>query len=241
MSRQMAELIADKKYDRAEALRLPIFRILPHVCSRCAVDDSRSGPSRYSDSTALVLQHLYTLYITVSNRPLDYISAVEGLAPTLCRHQQPAVSNALESVRLEQQYIKTWHVDGEVEGKRISRDFKGKFFERYVDLDTFLGRPDRCTVTAECVVISPDERRAVLRLGFDHGLTAELNGCVVFGPKSRKIAVRDEYRVPLMLKAGENRLKLTVTDDTLAYGFFARLSAENGDFMRDVTIKNEGL
>jgi hypothetical protein len=33
-----------------------------------------------------------------------------------------------------------------------------------------------------------------------------------------------------------NRLKLTVTDDTLAYGFFARLSSENGEFMKDLLI-----
>ncbi len=241
LNRQMAELIADKKYDRAEALRLPIVRILPQICNRCAGEDSRRGHGRYSDSTALVLQHLYTLYITVSNRPLDYISAAETLAPTLCLHQQPVVSNALESVRLEQQYIKTWHIAGDVSGKRVSRHYTGKFFERYVDLDAILGQPDNGTVTAECTVGSPDERRIILRLGFDHALTVELNGRVVFGPKSKKIAVRDEYRVPLTLKAGENRLKLTVTDDTLAYGFFARLSAENGDFMRDVTIKNEGL
>jgi hypothetical protein len=53
---------------------------------------------------------------------------------------------------------------------------------------------------------------------------------------NRKIAVRDEYRVPLVLKAGENRLRLTVADDTLAYGFFARLSSEAGEFMKDVTV-----
>lgn len=236
LNRQMADLIADKKYDRAEALRLPIFRLLPHDCSQCAGDDSPSDHSRYRGSTALFLQNLYTLYITVSHRPLDYIVAAETLAPTLCRHQQPVVSNALESVRLEQQYIKTWHIAGDVAGKRVSLDYTGKFFERYVDLDAILGQPDACMVTAECTVVSPDERRVILRLGFDRTLIGELNGRVVFGPKSRKIAVRDEYRVPLTLKAGMNRLKLTVTDDTLAYGFFARLSSENGEFMKDLLI-----
>jgi hypothetical protein len=116
------------------------------------------------------------------------------------------------------------------------RDNAGKFFERYTDLDAMLDRPDHCTVTAECVVTSPEARRVVLRLGFDHSLTATMNGQVVFGPKSRKIAVRDEYRVPLTLKAGKNRLSLQVTDDILAYGFFARLSSEEGEFMRDIVI-----
>ncbi len=53
---------------------------------------------------------------------------------------------------------------------------------------------------------------------------------------SRKIAVRDEYAVAVVLKAGENRLRLTVTDDKLAYGFFARLSSPSGELMKDVTV-----
>jgi hypothetical protein len=232
----MSALLGDKKYDEAGALRLPIFRLLPRTCVRCAVPDTRSDRVDYEDPTATCLQNLYALCITVSNRPLDYIAHVEGLAPELCRHRQPVLADALESVRLEQQYIKTWHIAGAVGGKPVSRSYAGHFFERYVDLDALLGQPDRCAVTAECLVTSPDERKVVLRLGFDHALTAELNGRVVFGPKHRKIAVRDEYRVPLVLKAGENRLRLTVADDTLAYGFFARLSSEAGEFMKDVTV-----
>lgn len=237
LNQQLATLISDKHYDRAETLRDPIARLLPKVCSKCPVPAGvKDLYYNYQEPTSQYLQHLYTLYITATNRPLDYIAAAEELAPRLCRHQQPAVSNALESVRLEQQYIKTWHFAGDIGGKRVSRVYEGKFFERYVDLDAILGRPDDCTVTAECVVQSPDERKVVLRLGFDRTLTAELNGQVVFGPKSRKIAVRDEYKVPLVLKAGVNRLKLTVTDDTLAYGFFARLSSESGEFMKDLVI-----
>jgi hypothetical protein len=236
LNRQMSALLGDKKYDEAGALRLPIFRLLPRTCARCDVPDTRSDRVDYEDPTATCLQNLYALCITVSNRPLDYIAHVEGLAPALCRHRQPVLADALESVRLEQQYIKTWHIAGEVGGKPVSRSYAGQFFERYVDLDALLGQPDRCTVTAQCLATSPDERKVVLRLGFDHALTAELNGRVVFGPKHRKIAVRDEYRVPLVLKAGENRLKLTVADDTLAYGFFARLSSESGEYMKDVTV-----
>ena len=87
-----------------------------------------------------------------------------------------------------------------------------------------------------CVIGSPVEQPAVLRLGFDRTLTAEWNGQKILGPVSRKIAVRDEYSVPVTLKAGENRLRLTVADDTLAYGFFARLSSPAGALMKDVTV-----
>ena len=236
LNRQMTVLISQRKFDEVDRQRATICQLLPRTCLRCVVPDTGHEQTDYDDPTHTALHNFYTMTITVTNRPLDYITVVEALAPTLCRHRQAVVSNALESVRLEQQYIKTWHIAGEIDGKPVTRKYAGMFFERYVDLDALLGKPDHCTVTAECVVTSSDERRAVLRLGFDHTLTAELNGHVVFGPKSRKIAVRDEYRVPVQLKVGENRLRLTVTDDTLAYGFFARLSSESGEFMRDITV-----
>ena len=237
LNQQMSTLIDQKKYDAAAALQLPLFRLLPRTCIQCARPDVGETRIYYDDPTSVALQNLYRLTITVSNHPLEYIATAEGLAPNLCRHRQTVIKNALESVRLEQQYIKIWHIAGTIAGKAVTLDYTGKFFERYVNLDSLLGQPDHCTVTAECGLNSPDERKAVLRLGFDHTLTAELNGQIVFGPKSRKIAVRDEYKVPVTLKAGANQLKLTVTDDTLAYGFFSRLSDERGELMRDITVK----
>lgn len=236
LNRQMSALIGAKKYAEALALKPPIFQLLPKTCIRCPLPENESGTLHYDAALEQALGNLYKLNITITNRPLDYIAAVEELAPTLCRHCQPKITNALDSVRLEQQYIKTWRITGEVDGQQVTRDYTGKFFERYTDLDALLNRPDQCTAKAECVVTSPEARRVILRLGFDHTLTAKLNGQVVFGPITRKIAARDEYRVPLTLKAGKNRLSLQVTDDTLAYGFFARLSSEKGEFMRDIVI-----
>lgn len=236
LNRQMRELISKKSYHDAQARCPAVTHLLPRACIRCASDANSRDQAGYDDPTATFLQNLYAIHVTAFDHPLDFIAAAEGLASTLCKHRQPVVERALEPVRLEQQYIKTWHIAGALAGLPASRDYSGKFFERYVDLDSLLGRPDHCTVTAECVVTSPGERRAVLRLGFDHTLAAELNGSVIFAPKSRKIAMRDEFRIPVTLKAGENRLKLTVSDDTLAYGFFARLSSESGEFMRDLAI-----
>jgi hypothetical protein len=184
------------------------------------------------------MRHFHALYVDAWKKPEAYLAMVEAFAAKTCRHQQAAVEQTIESMRLEQQYVKTWHVTGTIGGAKVDRQYAGGFFERYVDLDKILGKPDRCTVTAECVIRSPTERQAVLRLGFDHTLTAELNGQTILGPISRKIPVRDEFPVPITLKAGENRLRLTVADDTLAYGFFARLSAPNGTWMRDVTVSH---
>ncbi len=236
LNRRMEKWLRDRNYAEAAALEAPSLRLLPHSCLRCATPSGDGSAHLYLDPLPPALHNLYALYVTASNRPLAYIALAEGLAGQLCLHQRRTIEQVLEPVRLEQQYIKTWRVAGQVDGKPVEQVYAGAFFERYVDLDKRLGQPDRCTVTATCVVTAPTERLALLRLGFDHTLTATWNGQAVFGPKSRKIAVRDEYRVPVTLKAGENRLRLTVADDTLAYGFFARLSDEAGALMRDVTV-----
>jgi tetratricopeptide (TPR) repeat protein len=237
LNRQLQQLMAEKKYDEAAKLQDPVLDLLPRICSRCTVPDDPARSTYDYDLTA-VLQQLRGLYVDAWKKPEAYLAMVEAFAAKTCRHQQAAVEQTIESMRLEQQYVKTWHVTGTIGGAKVDRQYAGGFFERYVDLDKILGKPDRCTVTAECVIRSPTERQAVLRLGFDHTLTAELNGQTILGQISRKIPVRDEFPVPITLKAGENRLRLTVTDDTLAYGFFARLSALDGTWMRDVTVSH---
>ncbi len=238
LNMQMQERLGKKRYAEAEEFAPRILSLLPVACAACAEPGENTEAKRYDyqDPVRRTMNNLHTLYVTGQDKPLAYISYAKELAARLCEHQRMAVEQELERVRFEQQYLKAWRITGDVAGRRVNQVYTGKFLERYVGLDSILGRPDRCTVTAACVVTSPQERPAVLWLGFDHALTVELNGTVVFGPKARKIAVRDEFRVPVVLQPGENRLRLTVTDDTLAYGFFARLSSEAGGLMEDVTI-----
>ncbi len=244
LNRQVDLLLDDKKTEAAEALFPRIRKLLPASCEACANPAGARPDHVYDSAVNGAMNNLYRLHLTMKNAPLGYITAAKEWAATLCPHQQKAVKQALESIRFEQQYLKQWQITllpppGSKPGTPAVKTvaYAGKFFDRYVDLDAVLGRPDHCTAAAECVIISPDERQAVLHLGFDHKLTAELNGAVVFGPKSRKIAVRDEFAFMITLHKGENRLKLTVSDDTLAYGFFARLSGTDGNFMEDVTVK----
>ncbi|MFA5203288.1 MAG: hypothetical protein WC708_02690 [Lentisphaeria bacterium] len=240
LNRQASVLLEERKMAGAEA-RLPRIRaLLPLACAGCAASSDRSDPASYDNPVSQAMQNLFTLYVEKKHDPLGYIAVAKTWAATLCPHQQKVVAHELEAVRFEQQYLKTWRIamvappPAAVPAKDVV--YQGQFFDRYVNLDAILGAPDHCTVTAECVITSPDVRPAVLRLGFDHRLTAELNGAVVFGPKARTIAVRDEFTVPVTLKKGENRLRLTVADDTLAYGFFARLSAPDGAFMEDLAV-----
>jgi hypothetical protein len=92
-------------------------------------------------------------------------------------------------------------------------------------------------VTAECVIVSVQAQSALIRLGFDHQLSATLNNTSIFEETTRKVAVRDEFTLPVSLKKGENHLKLIISDDTLSYGFFARLSDTQGNFMKNVRIQ----
>jgi hypothetical protein len=261
LNRQASVLLEERKVAGAEA-RLPRIRaLLPLACAGCAALSDKSDLSDMSDRSEMsentfydnpvsqAMQNLFTLYVEQKHDPLGYIAVAKAWAATLCPHQQTVVAHELEAVRFEQQYLKQWRItltvppSSSIRAKAELPDrqspgvvYTGGFFDRYVNLDAILGAPDHCTATAECVITSPDARPAVLRLGFDHRLTAELNGAVVFGPKARTIAVRDEFTVPVTLNQGENRLKLTVSDDTLAYGFFARLSAPDGTFMEDLAV-----
>lgn len=106
----------------------------------------------------------------------------------------------------------------------------------YVNLDALFGGVDACTCVATCIITSPEARDAVLWLGFDHELTVELNGQPLFGPRRCRLASRDEFQVRLPLKAGRNVLRLTVKDDRLSYGFYARLANAQGEFMPDVQV-----
>jgi ferredoxin len=236
LNRQAESVMDRKEYATVDPLFKRILDLLPHACVLC--DPTRNGSTTATrmgadGPVADSMQRLYRYYVTVLDDPVAYNALAENWSARLCPHQQVAMEQSLKPLRLELQYLKNWRITGL--GK--TRVYRGAFYDRYVDLDTIFGHPDRCTVTAECVIVVPSARDAVLRLGFDHRLKAELNGKEIFREKKRKIAVRDEFTVPVALLAGENRLKLSITDDKLAFGFFARLSDKDGLTMKDVDIR----
>jgi tetratricopeptide (TPR) repeat protein len=237
LNRQAEWALERKEYGTLDPLFKRILALLPHACVQCDSTGSDTAPSAarmtgdgpVSDS----MQRLHRYYVIVREDPVAYIALAEDWSARLCPHQQVAIEQSLKPLRLELQYLKAWRITG----LDKTQNYRGAFFDRYVDLDTILGHPDRCAVTAECLIVVPTARDAVLRLGFDHRLKAELNGKEIFREKKRKIAVRDEFTVPVALLAGENHLVLSITDDKLAYGFFARLSDKDGLTMKDADIR----
>lgn len=238
LNARLSNHVTNKKIEAAEALLPDIRLLLPRACPACerAAGGAHESEARWDSSASRSAGSLYWIYVRERKAPLKFIATTKEWAAGLCAHQRKEFEKALESVRFEQQYLKDWRVTGMINGKAVNHRYHGDFFQRYVDLDAMLGKPDRCEVAAECVILSPDERPAVLRLGFDNRLAAELNGKTLFGPKARTIAVRDEYTVRITLAKGGNRLRLLVADDTLGYGFYARLSACSGELMEDVTV-----
>ncbi|MBT7301090.1 MAG: hypothetical protein HN849_16335, partial [Victivallales bacterium] len=52
-----------------------------------------------------------------------------------------------------------------------------------------------------------------------------------------RIAVADEYRVPVALRAGENQLVLELQNRKLAWGFFLRIADTDGNPLEDLDIQ----
>ncbi|RJP94840.1 MAG: tetratricopeptide repeat protein [Desulfobacteraceae bacterium] len=235
---QALRLTDDKKRDQAAALFPRIRELLPGFCDACA-EKGMAESDCYGRNAAMsrVLHMLYHYYAETGNDPLGYLETAEAWAAPLCPHLREAVDQCLENFRFENQYIKTWRIASVAGIERLPINHSNPFYEWYINLDAILGQPDHCTVTAECVIVSEQAQRALIRLGFDHTLSAMLNNKTIFEEITRKVAVRDEFTVPVLLKKGENRLKLTISDDFLSYGFFARLSDDHGRFIKNVRIQ----
>ena len=99
----------------------------------------------------------------------------------------------------------------------------------YVDLNKVFGNPAAAGhVTAACMITAEQPANAVLHLGFDEELTVTWNGQTVFGPRRGRVALADEFTVPVRLQSGDNRLVLTLRNAKLGFGFFARLTTPEG-------------
>ena len=141
------------------------------------------------------------------------------------------VQRSLLEVELRLSQLNSWNVR-RIDAGATAQQKEIRLFDKasdgYIDLDAFFGGIDHCEIEAECSLSAPAETRVLLRLGFDRELRVELNGKPVFGPEKQRIARRDRHTVPLTLQPGENILKFYVKDDSLSFGFYARLTDLSG-------------
>lgn len=77
-------------------------------------------------------------------------------------------------------------------------------------------------------VVSPDDRKAHLRLGSDDGVKVWLNGAVVWTNQVSRGLMRDEDVVPIPLKGGANRLLFKVDQGVGAWELVVRITDTEG-------------
>lgn len=92
-----------------------------------------------------------------------------------------------------------------------------------VNLQEVFGKIDFNLVYAYTEVESASERAAVLAIGSNDGCKVWLNGEQVYDHASARGLVMDGDLVPVLLKAGKNRVLIKIEDQGNAWGFACRL------------------
>jgi hypothetical protein len=179
------------------------------------------------------LRRLYEA-LEIEDQLIPYLErAVADLMPDAERH---GWQREIRRLRREASYITTWDTFPVGNQTTTPGRISGRLFDRYVNLRTALDPGDGQTVGCQTTLVSPQDQDVVLHLGFDETVRVELNGTEVFRGQ-RRIAVADEYRVPVRLKEGKNTLSLTVGNRRLAHGFFLRVADSEGNPIEDLVTK----
>jgi PKD repeat protein len=99
----------------------------------------------------------------------------------------------------------------------------------YIDLDGLLIPNNYSIAYAHIYVESPRTQAVQLRIGSDDAVKVWLNGSLVHEKFVFRPAVKDEDITTVTLNAGWNRLLIKVLDGLAGWGFYARLTDNNGD------------
>ena len=142
--------------------------------------------------------------------------------------EQDAWQREIRRLEREASYLTHWLVSVDEDAATPPRRIAGTFSERYVNLRTALGAEDGKTARCRATIHSPQARDALLHFGFDETARLLLNGEEIFSGR-RRIAVCDEFAIPIRLRAGANRLEVLVGNRRLAWGFFLRIANPEGD------------
>jgi hypothetical protein len=121
--------------------------------------------------------------------------------------------------------------DGKIDGVL---DFTKIFTPTLPSPKTFGEGPEVRWVLAYALidVISPDDRKAFLRIGSDDGVKVWLNWQIVWTNQVQRPLRFDEDVVPIELKQGNNRLLFKVDQGTGAWGLIVRITDETGQSIK---------
>ncbi len=95
---------------------------------------------------------------------------------------------------------------------------------------------DWCVAYAFATVTSPDEREVQFRFDSDDQGKVWLNGTEVYAhTKSHSVEI-DRYTVPVTLKQGKNSILVKVCEEEEGWGFYLRITDQNGQAFDDLKV-----
>lgn len=123
-------------------------------------------------------------------------------------------------------------------GKNINwRPAKDEQLDGFVDFASINNRDVWSVAYAMIDVVSPDDREAQFRFSSDDGSKIWLNGDNVWTLNMHTPAYFDIRKVTVKLKKGNNRILVKVCNTVGDWGFFLRVTDENGDGMQDIRFQ----
>ncbi|MFQ5798501.1 MAG: tetratricopeptide repeat protein [Bacteroidota bacterium] len=107
-------------------------------------------------------------------------------------------------------------------------------YDGYVDLREVLKRSTWAVGYGVVYVNSPEKRVVQLRVGTDEAAKLWLNNELLWQNYRKQGARLDEHMVTVALRAGDNKLLIKVTNTDLDWGFYLRVTDENGEGYPDL-------
>ena len=128
----------------------------------------------------------------------------------------------------EQEIDLTKHYSGEGGAVHWFRFDPSLTYDGYHDLDARYAINDWVVAYAWTAFESPRAMDARLHLGSDDGIIAWFNGIRVVEADVYRAAEPEQHVVPVNIKPGRNEILLKVTEGILGWGFYFRLTDEQG-------------
>lgn len=120
-----------------------------------------------------------------------------------------------------------------VNGQISWRKFTDTVFDGFIDF----GKDINWSASyAVATVTSPDEREVQFRVGNDDQAKIWLNGNQIYTNTKVGWAIVDDNIFPVKLKAGKNTILIKLCNARLNWGFYLRITDNNGNLFNDLTF-----
>ncbi|MBN1782814.1 tetratricopeptide repeat protein [bacterium] len=108
------------------------------------------------------------------------------------------------------------------------------YSEGYIDLKNAFDKTDWCVAYAAIIIDSPKDQQVQLRTGSNEAIKIWLNSREVWRLNRLQDAIIDDQITPVTLLAGKNRILVKVCNRGGDWGFYFRVTDEDGNGIRDI-------